>query len=176
MEAVPPPEETTGEQPAVTEGHTASQAAFGGWEALRNLIWGTPQFMRLWLAQLVTSTGEWVFFLAVAIKAAEVGPGTPEGAVALVLLARLGPGFFFGEAAIIGNTTTTASIRALENASILALTSKDLQVRKPQEQRAKCEGQANGERQTERERVVDCALLAASHAAPTHALLQRACS
>jgi len=75
------------------------QDAFGAWEALRTLVWGTPQFLRLWLAQLVTSTGEWVFFLAVSIKAAEVGPGTPEGAVALVLLARLGPGFFFGQLA-----------------------------------------------------------------------------
>jgi len=35
--------------------------------------------------------------LAVTIKAAQVGPGTPEGAVALVLLARLAPGFFFGQ-------------------------------------------------------------------------------
>ena len=71
----------------------------GSWSALLKLVWGTPQYLRLWLAQLVTSVGEWVFFLAVAIKAAEVGPGTPEGAVALVLLARLGPGFFFGQLA-----------------------------------------------------------------------------
>jgi dTMP kinase len=99
MEAAQPPEEPAGELPTVTDRYSASQTTFGGWEALRNLIWGTPQFMRLWLAQLVTSTGEWVFFLAVAIKAAEVGPGTPEGAVALVLLARLGPGFFFGQLA-----------------------------------------------------------------------------
>jgi dTMP kinase len=62
-------------------------------------VWGTDEFLRLWLAQVVTSTGEWVFFLVVAIKAADVGRGTPEGAVALVLLARLGPGFFFGQLA-----------------------------------------------------------------------------
>ena len=99
MEAVPPPEELTGEISAPNKNSAKSQAFFGGWAALRNLIWGTPQFLRLWLAQLVTSTGEWVFFLAVSIKAAEVGPGTPEGAVALVLLARLGPGFFFGQLA-----------------------------------------------------------------------------
>lgn len=99
MEAVPPPDESSdyadGPDPSVE----SATGIFGGWAALRNLIWGTPQFLRLWLAQLVTSTGEWVFFLAVSIKAAEVGPGTPEGAVALVLLARLGPGFFLSQLA-----------------------------------------------------------------------------
>lgn len=101
MEAVPPPEE-----PLPNDGAEAAESVdpsgsgiFGGWVALRNLIWGTPQFLRLWLAQMVTSTGEWVFFLAVSIKAAEVGPGTPEGAVAMVLLARLGPGFFLSQLA-----------------------------------------------------------------------------
>jgi len=98
MEAVPPPDDFVDADAPLT-GSSASEAFFGGWAALRNLVWGTPQFLRLWLAQLVTSTGEWVFFLAVSIKAAEVGPGTPEGAVALVLLARLGPGFFFSQLA-----------------------------------------------------------------------------
>lgn len=100
MEAVPPPEEPEDAvDPDGSTGAAPSPGIFGGWAALRNLIWGTPQFLRLWLAQLVTSTGEWVFFLAVAIKAAEVGAGTPEGAVALVLLARLGPGFFLSQLA-----------------------------------------------------------------------------
>lgn len=98
MEAVPPPEESAAHH-AAPERQTAASAALGGWTALRTLVWGTPQFLRLWLAQVVTSTGEWVFFLAVSIKAAEVGPGTPEGAVALVLLARLGPGFFLSQLA-----------------------------------------------------------------------------
>jgi len=99
MEAVPPPEDPAIEPTATSRAASASEAHFGGWAALRNLVWGTPQFLRLWIAQVVTSTGEWVFFLAVSIKAAEVGPGTPEGAVALVLLARLGPGFFFSQLA-----------------------------------------------------------------------------
>ncbi len=72
---------------------------FDGWGAFRQRIFGTDEFLRLWLAQVVTSTGEWVFFLVVAIKAADVGRGTPEGAVALVLLARLGPGFLFSQLA-----------------------------------------------------------------------------
>jgi len=99
MEAVPPVEDES-PQPGVLSFNAASGwSQIGSWEALRTQIWSTPQFLRLWLAQVVTSTGEWVFFLAVTIKAAQVGPGTPEGAVALVLLARLGPGFFFGQLA-----------------------------------------------------------------------------
>ena len=98
MEAVPPVEEPGG-SPRRPTGSGRTPDAFGSWVSLRNLVWGTPEFLRLWLAQLVTSTGEWVFFLAVAIKAAQVGPGTPEGAVALVLLARLGPGFFLSQLA-----------------------------------------------------------------------------
>ena len=99
MEAVPPPAEGRRESDSIANAPRPGTAEPGSWAALRTLIWGTPQFLRLWLAQVVTSTGEWVFFLAVTIKAAEVGPGTPEGAVALVLLARLGPGFFFGQLA-----------------------------------------------------------------------------
>ena len=99
MEAVPPPENVPEFVGASSKAKRASDATFDGWPALVTLVWATPQFLRLWLAQVVTSTGEWVFFLAVAIKAAEVGPGTPEGAVALVLLARLAPGFFFGQLA-----------------------------------------------------------------------------
>lgn len=106
MEAVPPADSSaddTASSPGDprTDSRAAEQSSryFTGWEALRNRVWGTDQFLRLWLAQFVTSTGEWVFFLVVAIKAADVGRGTPEGAVALVLLARLGPGFFFGQLA-----------------------------------------------------------------------------
>lgn len=91
--------EKPGSKQEQSRSERASSAYFGGWGALRHRIWGNDEFLKLWLAQLVTSTGEWVFFLVVAIKAAQVGAGTPEGAVALVLLARLGPGFFFGQLA-----------------------------------------------------------------------------
>jgi len=101
MEAVPPPEElpraSAAEPAAAPAKDRRARDTFEGWPALLTLVWATPQFLRLWMAQVVTSTGEWVFFLAVTIKAAQVGPGTPEGAVALVLLARLAPGFFFGQ-------------------------------------------------------------------------------
>lgn len=86
-------------EPTSTSGlypNANARAAFGGWGPLRHRIFGSSEFLKLWLAQVITATGEWVFLLAVAVKAADVGRGTPEGAVALVLLARLGPGFIFG--------------------------------------------------------------------------------
>lgn len=67
---------------------------FDGWRLFRTRLFATDEFFKLWLAQMTTSVGEWVFFLVVTVKAAQVGAGTPEGAVALVLLARLGPSFF----------------------------------------------------------------------------------
>lgn len=71
----------------------------GAWRNLERRVFATNQFFRLWMAQVVTSTGEWVFFLAIALKARDVGTGTPEAAVAFVLAARLGPGFFLGQIA-----------------------------------------------------------------------------
>ncbi len=104
MQAVDQPEPNEGREPnegmaAETRATRGASAFFGGWDALRQRVFCTDEFLRLWLAQVVTSTGEWVFFLVVAIKAADVGRGTPEGAVALVLLARLGPGFLFSQLA-----------------------------------------------------------------------------
>ena len=72
---------------------------FTAWSTLIRRIWGSPEFFKLWSAQVITQTGEWVFFLAVAIKAAELGPGTPEASVAYVLAARLLPGFFLTQLA-----------------------------------------------------------------------------
>jgi len=97
MEAAPEP--ASSDDGVSSRSAEASRRYFTGWEALRDRVWGTDQFLRLWLAQFVTATGDWVFFLVIAIKAADVGRGTPEGAVALVLLARLGPGFFLGQLA-----------------------------------------------------------------------------
>lgn len=44
-----------------------------------------------------------------------------------VELCKQSPGYFFGETAIIGDTTTTATLKALESCAVLALTSKELQ-------------------------------------------------
>ena len=65
-----------------------------------------------------------VFGILVSGKVAVTASG-PAGSP--ILLCHQSPGFFFGEAAIIGNTATTATITAIENCSVLALTSKELQ-------------------------------------------------
>jgi dTMP kinase len=62
-------------------------------------VFGSHSFFRLWLAQVVSSLGDWIGFVAVAAIAARIGGSSPEAAVGLVLSARLLPGFFLAPAA-----------------------------------------------------------------------------
>ena len=62
-------------------------------------LFGTRSFFRLWLAQVVSSLGDWIGFIAITAIAARVGGSSPEGAISLVLAARLVPGFFLGPTA-----------------------------------------------------------------------------
>jgi dTMP kinase len=57
-------------------------------------LFNTTSFFRLWLAQVVSSLGDWIGFVAVTAIAARIGGKSPEAAVSLVLSARLVPGFF----------------------------------------------------------------------------------
>ena len=71
----------------------------GVWANLERRVFGSNQFFRLWLAQTVTSMGDWIFFLAITITAARIGGGSPEAAVGLVVGARIVPGFFLAQLA-----------------------------------------------------------------------------
>jgi len=62
-------------------------------------LFGSRAFFRLWLAQVVSSLGDWIGFVAVTAIAARIGGSSPETAVAIVLSARLVPGFFLAPAA-----------------------------------------------------------------------------
>ena len=62
-------------------------------------LFGSRMFFRLWLAQVVSSLGDWIGFVAVTAIAARIGGSSPETAVAIVLSARLVPGFFLAPAA-----------------------------------------------------------------------------
>lgn len=62
-------------------------------------LFGSHSFFRLWLAQVVSSLGDWLGFVAVAAIAARLGGSSPEAAVGVVLSARLIPGFFLAPAA-----------------------------------------------------------------------------
>jgi dTMP kinase len=57
-------------------------------------LFGSPGFFRLWLAQVVSATGDWIGFLAVVAIAGRVGGGSGAAAVSLVMIARMVPGFF----------------------------------------------------------------------------------
>ena len=56
----------------------------------------SPSFFRLWIAQVVSATGDWLGLLAISILAIRVGSGNEGAALSLVLGARIAPGFFFG--------------------------------------------------------------------------------
>ena len=53
-------------------------------------------FRRIWTASLVSSFGDWIGLVAVTALAKSISSGTGEGAIALVLSARLVPGLFVG--------------------------------------------------------------------------------
>jgi dTMP kinase len=59
-------------------------------------LFGTHEFFRLWLVQVVSSTGDWLGFSALILLAVKVGGDAGAGAISLVVAARLVPGFFFG--------------------------------------------------------------------------------
>ncbi|MDZ7676559.1 MAG: MFS transporter [Acidimicrobiales bacterium] len=66
--------------------------------AMHVRLFGSTAFFRLWLTQVVSSTGDWLGFVAIAALAARIGE-RPEAAVGLVMSARIVPGFFLGPAA-----------------------------------------------------------------------------
>lgn len=86
--ATPPPGPANGATGATRSGRSTLERLFG-----------SPAFFRLWLAQVVSSTGDWIGFVAVTAIAARVGGRSSDAAVGFVLSARLLPGFFFGSAA-----------------------------------------------------------------------------
>ena len=55
---------------------------------------GSTSFFRLWLAQVVSSLGDWIGLFAILTLTARVAKGSPEAAIALVMSARMIPGFF----------------------------------------------------------------------------------
>jgi len=59
-------------------------------------LFNSPAFFRLWTAQVVSSLGDWLGFVAITAIAARIGGSSPEAAISLVLSARLVPGFFLG--------------------------------------------------------------------------------
>jgi dTMP kinase len=62
-------------------------------------LFGTKEFFWLWIAQLISATGDWLGLLAIIALAARISEGSEGTAIALVLGARVAPGFFLATAA-----------------------------------------------------------------------------
>jgi dTMP kinase len=58
-------------------------------------VFGTRSYFRLWLAQVISSTGDWIGLIAILAIAARVSDNS-GAAVSLVMLARVVPGLFLG--------------------------------------------------------------------------------
>jgi MFS family permease len=56
-------------------------------------VFGTRSFFKLWIAQVVSSLGDWIGIIAILAIAARVSGGS-GAAVSLVMVARVVPGFF----------------------------------------------------------------------------------
>lgn len=61
-------------------------------------LFSAPGFGRLWIAQVVSSFGDWIGFLAVIEVARRIGGDQPGSAIALVVTVRVLPGFFLASA------------------------------------------------------------------------------
>ncbi len=63
-------------------------------------LFGSHEFFRLWVVQVISATGDWLGFSAIILLAAGIGgttsAGAGAGAISLVMAARIVPGFFFG--------------------------------------------------------------------------------
>ncbi|HLF99077.1 MAG TPA: MFS transporter [Acidimicrobiia bacterium] len=55
-------------------------------------IFGTSAYFRLWMAQVVSSIGDWLGLFAILAIAGDVS-NRPEAAISLVMVARMAPGF-----------------------------------------------------------------------------------
>jgi len=70
-----------------------SQTASGNLPPSPRRVFGSSAYFRLWMAQVVSSLGDWIGLVAVVALAARVSQGS-EAAVGLVMAARMVPGFF----------------------------------------------------------------------------------
>ena len=93
-----PPEHVTivADPPTLDEVHTEVATDRPGWHVR---LFGSHEFFRLWLVQVVSALGDWLGFSAIILLAARIGGGAGAGAISLVMAARIVPGFFFGPVA-----------------------------------------------------------------------------
>jgi dTMP kinase len=66
----------------------------GGLPPSPRRVFGSSAYFRLWMAQVVSSLGDWIGLVAIIALAARVSHGS-EAAIGVVMAARMVPGFFF---------------------------------------------------------------------------------
>ncbi len=81
--------DNSGRSPVDPKGPALSGSTWAGPRLL-----GSSSFFRLWVAQVVSSLGDWIGLVAVLSITARVGGSSPETAIAMVMGARMVPGFF----------------------------------------------------------------------------------
>ena len=89
-----PDGDATERLPSVGGPPPRSQGRSGPREPSGPKLLGSTSFFRLWLAQVVSSLGDWIGLFAILTLTARIGKGSPEAAIALVMSARMIPGFF----------------------------------------------------------------------------------
>ena len=62
-------------------------------------VFGSWEFFKLWVAQVISATGDWLGLIAIISLAERISDGSEGTAIALVLAARIAPGFFLATAA-----------------------------------------------------------------------------
>ncbi|MBW3579518.1 MAG: MFS transporter [Actinobacteria bacterium] len=62
-------------------------------------LFGSNDFFRLWLAQVVSALGDWIGFFAIVAIAARIGGSSSGAAIGVVMTARILPGLFLAPAA-----------------------------------------------------------------------------
>ena len=62
-------------------------------------LFGSNEFFRLWIAQVISATGDWLGLIAIISLADRLNEGSEGTAIALVLAARIAPGLFLATAA-----------------------------------------------------------------------------
>src|SRR5581483_1534311 len=72
---------------------STKKAASGPLPPSPRRVFGSSAYFRLWMAQVVSSLGDWIGLVAVVALAARVSGGS-SAAVGLVMAARMVPGFF----------------------------------------------------------------------------------
>jgi dTMP kinase len=94
MTAEPDRGAAVSERDLLVSGHPLQPGPRGVARAGRQRLFASSAFERLWLAQVISATGDWLGLVAITALADRVGGDYAGASIGLVLAARIVPGFF----------------------------------------------------------------------------------